>query len=589
MSIISQSTGIDTVFGTNADIRLEMGAVNEIQLVGVAGTSKRIWVRDIAIPVYNTITLEPDSASEYIITGSGIVTKGSALSGLSDNDYDDYGLHYVYFCNDNDCWNFDGYDRRRQLIISATPPIEEGGYLHDWGDGANARHVGWIALNSSRQFDDELGLASVFNPTVEVGRFGNTVATWVAMTEYQAHTEFNDMLAKIVIPKNWSIHCAHCICLDNVNATALYIDFWIWKDSTGLSNTHIRAANASAYQAQSAGTAVGSFKELDTIVRTIKSTYNINQASGGTPRYFDKYTYLVITRIPPQNSSGFTRQFTQEYEAIARTVNGGRIEYVSDTEIQWQPYINGSIGLYNGLNWEIVTPATTPSAANTAVTISGGALAVDTNYDVFATYVSSTELELEFQEWATASGRYADLVYFEGIKVYADTAEGRMKRWIGAIRMDDDSGAKFKDNLYQRYVANYYNTINKVVKTYNSLSSNWSYNSATIRELNGGTNQTRGYFICLYNTKLYPVHHQVYTVDTTYRYDCGIGLNDTTAFTDPHLNIQNGSADDLIVGGTTAVQPIMGLNYITQVERAMSGSVDVSSWGQTAAFLSIDI
>jgi hypothetical protein len=115
-------------------------------------------------------------------------------------------------------------------------------------------------------------------------------------------------------------------------------------------------------------------------------------AFGGGTGYSDDLArdMAEIIFYPSNQSSGFTRQFTQEYEAVARTTNGGRMEYVSDTELQWQPYQHGSIGLYNGLNWEVITPVSNPSAANTVTTISGGALAVDTNYDVYLKYESAT-------------------------------------------------------------------------------------------------------------------------------------------------------------------------------------------------------
>lgn len=595
MSIISQSIGIDTVFGTNADVRLEMTATSGVQFVGVPGTSKRIWVRDIAIPVYNTITLEPDSASEYVITGSGTVAKGGALSSLTDNDYNNYGLHYVYFCNDNDCWNFTDYDRRRQLIISATPPIEEGGYLHDWGDGANARHVGWIALNSSRRLEHALCIASMFNdvPNTEFCPEGGS--SWQDLT-LDIENTFGHGTRYALIPANWFItvrgdHRIQNQDTDSCNfTTSLYFDSTVKKD-LAVSLTRNTSISLPERWVESIHY---SEKFTTTQCPLIKIVCEPTGASS-TPQYNDSDgTWMSIVRTPPSQPAAFTRQFTQEYEAIARTVNGGRIEYVSDTEIQWQPYINGSIGLYNGLNWEIVTPATTPSAANTATTISGGALAVDTNYDVFATYVSSTELELEFQEWATASGRYQDITSFEGIKVYADTAEGRMKRWLGTIRMDDDSGAKFKDNNTMRFISNYYNRINKGLVAYSEdLYSSDTYDSSMSSSWEAWNNNSDDW-------KLEAVFLGIDTIDL----QCEVtGFSDTSGeyvsisiAIDSKTSRSSNASSNSVGGDTIALRvPLvsyysalvpMGYHYFVPLQRATgTGNQNIYFWREQSDWI----
>jgi hypothetical protein len=45
----------------------------------------------------------------------------------------------------------------------------------------------------------------------------------------------------------------------------------------------------------------------------------------------------------------------------------------------------------------------------------------------------------------------------QGVYVHEDSADGRKRRWLGVLYMDDDSGAKFKDDSYSRLVVNYYN------------------------------------------------------------------------------------------------------------------------------------
>lgn len=592
MSIITQSTGLDTVFGQNFDARLERIDANTIQLVGVEGSSKRCWVRDRAIPIYDPLTIDTDSASEYIITGSGTVAKGGALSSLTDNDYNNYGLHYVYLCNDADCWNFTDYDRRRQLIISATPPIEEGGYLHDWGDGANARHVGWIALDSSRQFEGDHMLFSVFNDTVKVVHFsgdgGSTTATtswvWADNTVDGGGVPRN---RNILIPRNRRfIITVHGPIRNDSNKWAGYR---LYSDTYAV--TARCKVNASSHGHQ---TPYGKDAFVSSLDRVENFKTQVGCYSGGNA-YADDVAEPTceITFYPTLQNNGFTRQFTQEYEAIARTTNGGRMERVSDTTLEWQPHLHGSIGLYNGLNWEVVTPVNNPSASNTATTISGGALAVDTNYDVYLTYASAASATLEFQEWAGATSRYQDPVRFEGVYVYEDNEAGRKKRWLGIVRMDDDSGAKFKDERQKRFVCNSYNTTPKTVSTYNT-NSTWNTAGANqvFREYNAGSGQVRGYFlICKPIDKLGTMSVYIRAMNGRLYQFLGIDGSTDRPNTDGGEVLEDSYSSGYHTSFCHRTVQIseLGLHYITQMEADGGSSVENSSYNFSSGRLEVDV
>ena len=310
MSIISQSTGIDIVFGQDFDARLERVDANTIQLVGVPGTSKRCWVRDTVIPIYDPITLDTDSASEYIITGSGTVAKGGALSALTDNDYNNYGLHYVYLCNDSACWNFSGYDRRRQLIISAGAPMEEGGYLSNYGDGANARHVGWVCLNSSRTFDGDYQIHSMFNSKISSLRLsgdGSHSVTTQAWT-YGDNTTAGGTIplsAYVLIPRGWKI-IANVSCGIKVSAAAwggyqLYSALFSVAARQKIDNADIWF-NVSQEN---------SYDNTETqVVRFITQTGGYRNSAGSHTVTSDDTAEgtALIKLFPPQRSTGFTRE-----------------------------------------------------------------------------------------------------------------------------------------------------------------------------------------------------------------------------------------------------------------------------------------
>ena len=92
-------------------------------------------------------------------------------------------------------------------------------------------------------------------------------------------------------------------------------------------------------------------------------------------------------------------------------VVGGRIDYVSTTQIQWTFSVNNQIRLYDGAKWVVVNCANVPTAANTATDLNGTALAHSVVYDVFAQYSSTTAFSLVFSKWnssgAGTSQRYS--------------------------------------------------------------------------------------------------------------------------------------------------------------------------------------
>ena len=249
---------------------------------------------------------------------------------------------------------------------------------------------------------------------------------------------------------------------------------------------------------------------------------------------------------------------------IARTINGGRLERVSDTELQWQPDQNGSIGLYNGTSWEIITPVINPSAANDATTISGSSLSSDTNYDVFATPSGST-FNLEFQEWAGDTVRYQDPVRFEGVYIYEDNEEGHKKRWLGAIRLNNSS--YFADDEYQRFIVNYYNSKIKICEGYASSSPYWDYNTSAYREFGGGTTVTRSEFICL-SDDMISYDGSLHLTTNTITLQTGLSINTVTAINALPVQsfyLSNGPKDVVIGGKMT---PFIGYNWVTVVEYA---------------------
>lgn len=264
-------------------------------------------------------------------------------------------------------------------------------------------------------------------------------------------------------------------------------------------------------------------------------------------------------------------------QTVAPTVVGGRLELESSTEIQWKPYYNYSIGLYDGEQWKIVTPSGLVQTFNDFTTISGTSVAVDTNYDVYAKYESQNNFTLEFQEWAGATSRYEDPQRWQGIYVRDLTDEGKKMRWLGTIRMDDDSGAKFKDQMDKRFINNHYNKITKnfgINCPYSSDTSDADIGQ-TWESWNANSDDFKIQAVCDGINRIKFVASCVAGQSTSTQYVCvGIGMNAKTLSSDC-------SVSRLLGTGTASINaelsthyagiPPLGYNYWYPLQSAQSG------------------
>lgn len=512
----------ETTYGVNADVRLERTSTSGIQLVGVEGSSKHIWVYDTSIPVTTAKTLETNSAEHFVVSGTETVWKADSLATYVDNDYQNYGLHYVYLANDNSCWQFSGYDRRRQLFISPAAPTEEGGYLCASGNGMHARHVGWT-ITSGTYINNDLFVSSIFNSNVDVFYSKGTSDSSVSMP-IESEIIVENCWTHCIIPKNWSLHingrdyirhqssdAARILLRINLDGvTEAESVVWVMDDN-GVNLDYVSSDNISfSYKSDSTS-----------VVKIDLAIYN--SYSVDSPTYVPTACAINMLRLSPSNIGGSSQlptldciecvpsgvvihnnltassgTFTEgisvgtgtvhitgegitlpnspaltSLDRFYKTVVGGRLERYSDTELRWEPYESDTIGLWNGSGWELVCPSGVIQAFNDFTTISGSAAAIDTNYDVYATYESSDNFILEFQEWAGDVSRYQDPVRFEGVYVYEDNEAGKKKRWLGIVRLRNDSGNKFTDDRYRRFIFNKYNQVEKTLKR-DGVTDSWS-------------------------------------------------------------------------------------------------------------------
>lgn len=259
-------------------------------------------------------------------------------------------------------------------------------------------------------------------------------------------------------------------------------------------------------------------------------------------------------------------------ERFYKSINGGRLEKYSDTELRWEAYESDVIGLWNGQAWDLVCPSGTVSKTTSDTTISGGSITYDVNYDVYAKYVAPDDFTLEFQEWAGATSRYETPQRWQGVQVRDLTTEGKKMRWLGIVRLANDSGAKYKSNNTQQFVVNWYNRKKRCILTYNTTGGTWSYNTNSWREWNNGTNHVKAEFVCLEPLSLHATamvqHH------TTNRMDIGFGL-DTTSDTSGWVSYSAIDGEKLNLSSFLEVSDA-GYHYVTLLEKATSGTPQLS-------------
>ncbi len=148
-----------------AEGRLERKDVDTARLVGFAGTSKLISVKEN----YTSLTSDIEralTAGNYLLNADGSI---STTNPAADTLYHAYLLGPGHSTNPN------------ELRFCATGPAD--GYLGDTGDAAHCRHVGWIRTNTSTQILANGHIVSRLNMMFD--RIGNSITAneWFSNTQ----------------------------------------------------------------------------------------------------------------------------------------------------------------------------------------------------------------------------------------------------------------------------------------------------------------------------------------------------------------------------------------------------------------------
>lgn len=259
---------------------------------------------------------------------------------------------------------------------------------------------------------------------------------------------------------------------------------------------------------------------------------------------------------------------------MIRTVQGGRIDYVSSDQIQWSPYKMNLVGIYDGHSWVPVSPSSNIDFYASYNDYDGLAISSDNNYDVYAKFISSTSFSLELVSWASDTARNSSTwKLFQGIRVYDLSDEGKTMRYLGSVRLKIlDTELKFVDDLYRRLVVNLNNVVIKTLRTYHSNSSSDTQTTGgTWKELFDG-GQTRAEFLVLDSTSSVGGpsiigHEGDRSTDADSRVGWAMNItNGRTGVGMRHMrcNIYNYEDNESNCIGFGAGKPNVGYNYVTQ-------------------------
>jgi hypothetical protein len=197
----------------------------------------------------------------------------------------------------------------------------------------------------------------------------------------------------------------------------------------------------------------------------------------------------------------------------------------------------------------------------------------------------------------SVTGDFAGLYRHDGVLVSSNSATGKKRRWLGIIYTYNNAGTvNFKDDANYRYISNFYNRKSKTVQATNSTTS-WTYQTATFREGNGATGQSRASFILATSDVLnLNMIRQVYgTSGGAISAGVAIGLNQAvTPISVAQWYIPSANAPSSTNVTTTASDSasiVAGYNWFTELEYSGTatpitfyGYVGSSSWASSRSW-----
>ena len=266
------------------------------------------------------------------------------------------------------------------------------------------------------------------------------------------------------------------------------------------------------------------------------------------------------------------------------SINGFRITGVSATPVMTAdstslstiyltPYKSGTIALYNGSTWDLLSSA--------EVSISVTSRTTDLPFDIFA-YNSSGTVTLELLDWTSATARATALVRQDGVwcktgaltRRYVGSCRARSATTFHWVESGSDAPAKF----------DLFNADNRVRVPFSCIATTntWNYTTATWRQAQGSTNYQVDIMVGLQEEGFQAALQATSSTSTSgVEREVGIGYDSTTAFTG---TVSSTQFTFTLIGATLIYPhqamisnlPTIGRHFYAWLE--ISGAAGTTTW-----------
>jgi hypothetical protein len=239
-------------------------------------------------------------------------------------------------------------------------------------------------------------------------------------------------------------------------------------------------------------------------------------------------------------------------------------DQTAKTTLYYTPYTGNKLALYDGSIWlpytfselSIAVPATT-----------------NTMYDAFV-YLNSGTPALELTAWTNDTTRATGLVYQDGVLVKSGATT---RRYVGSFRTTGSSG-QTEDSLLKRYVWNYYNRVDRVMRVTDSTNS-WNYSTASYQQANNSAANQIDFVVGVSEDPVDAFARGGATNSTGTARAIGVGIGLDSATTNSAHLLHLGNCTSTMVANCTANytgHPGIGRHYLAWLEYG-AGS-DTQTW-----------
>ncbi|MBI5964947.1 MAG: hypothetical protein HY863_15820 [Chloroflexi bacterium] len=243
-------------------------------------------------------------------------------------------------------------------------------------------------------------------------------------------------------------------------------------------------------------------------------------------------------------------------------------DQTAKTTLYYTLFLSDKVSLYTGTVWK--------NYSFTEISLSLSGFTANKNYDVFA-YSNSGVVALEALAWTSDSARATALVMLNGRLTKSGDAT---RRYLGAIRITGTTG-QCEDSVSKRFVKNYYNRVERILKVTGSTSHanpstsvvQWNSDAAMKFEFLVDVVEEQ-YFVTILNDMICAA------TSSTAQGCVGLGINTVASLVAVSYWA---SAFQGRSSNNSTFAPVLGYNYVALLERGLTGCT--FNTGQTSMLI----